>query len=329
MNSFLFYFIIFSCLTFENFSKCCCDCCDEEEYFLNSGDETKYNEEYSLNSGNETKYNGEYFLNSGYNINVPLNLEWYKCNCAILAVFRFLLSDKVLLERLTNKITSKKPMYEKDKKEINNLRTKKIFDKISSIFNDAKSKKGIYNEKIYNILRTIETANGKCGIGIEDEIRESWAIFLNFVRIYFSDLFINLISCDGEEKEDFFIYDVHLNELTAGTHKTNEYIFFGYDNQTHNTTPIENISLKQKDNSTKKYELVCGIVQAGDFKNVSDTDDAVILPVYDKNKQKKGYAAYQFDKILGLEPLEYWIKLDNFSGFRNPMFKVLVYKCMN
>ena len=113
MNSFLFYFIIFSCLKFENFSKCCCDCCDEEEYFLNSGNEIKYNEEY--------------FLNSGVNINVPLNLKWYKCNCAILAVFRFLLSDKVLLERLTNKITSKKPMYEKDKKEINNLRTKKIY----------------------------------------------------------------------------------------------------------------------------------------------------------------------------------------------------------
>ena len=313
MNSFLFYFIIFSCLTFENFSKCCCDCCDEEEY--------------SLNSGNETKYNEEYFLNSGVNINVPLNLKWHNCNCAMLVVFRFLLSDKVLLERLTNKITSKKPMYEKDKKEIDNLRTKKIFDEISSIFNDVKSKKGIYNEKIYNILRTLGTANKKPNIEIE--IRESFEIFLNFVRIYFSDLFINLISYDGKEKEDFFIYDVHLNELTAGTHKTNEYIFFGYDNQTHNTTPIENISLKQKDNSTKKYELVCGIVQAGDFKNVSDTDDAVILPVYDKNKQKKGYAAYQFDKILGLEPLEYWIKLDNFSGFRNPMFKVLVYKCMN
>ena len=312
MNSFLFYFIIFSCLTFKNFSKCCCDCCDEEEYFLNSSDETKYNEEY--------------FLNSEYNINIPLNLKWYNCNCAMLAVFRFLLSDKVLLERLTNKITSKKPM---DEEEINNLRTKKIFDEISSIFNNAKSKKGIYNEKIYNILRTIEKANGKSGIGIEDEIQESLAIFLNFVRIYFSDLFINLISYDGEEKEDFFISDVHLNELTAGTHKTNEYIFFGYDNQTHNTTPVENISLKQKDNSTKKYELVCGIVQAGDFKTVSDTDDAVILPVYDKNKQKKGYAAYQFNKILGLEPLEYWIKLDNFSGFRNPMFKVLVYKCMN
>ena len=63
MNSFLFYFIIFSCLTFENFSKCCCDCCDEKGYFLNSG--------------NETKYNGEHFLNSGVNINVPLQYHFY------------------------------------------------------------------------------------------------------------------------------------------------------------------------------------------------------------------------------------------------------------
>ena len=310
MNSFLFYFIIFSCLAFENFSRCCCDWCDEEKYFLNSSDETKYNEEY--------------FLNSGVNINVPLNLEWHNCNCAMLVVFRFLLSDKVLLERLTSKITSKKPMY---KEEINNLETKKIFDKISSIFNDAQSKKGNYNKKIYNILRTIERENKKSDIEIENEIRESGGIFINFARIYFSDLF--MITNDGGKNENIITYNVHLNEFTADIHKTNEYIFLGYDFYKKGETPIENISIKQEDTSTKKYELVCGIVQAGDFKNVSDTDDAVILPVYDKNKQKKGYAAYQFNKILDIKPLEYWIKLDNFSGFRNPMFKVLVYKCTN
>ena len=309
MNSFLFYFIIFSCLAFENFSRCCCDWCDEEKYFLNSSDETKYNEEY--------------FLNSGVNINVPLNLEWYNCNCAMLVVFRFLLSDKVLLERLTSKITSKKPM---DEKEINNLRTKNIFDKISSIFNDAQSKKGNYNKKIYNILRTIERGNKKSDIEIENEIRESGGIFINFARIYFSDLF--MITNDGGKNENIITYNVHLNEFTADIHKTNEYIFLGYDFYKKGETPIENISIKQEDTSTKKYELVCGIVQAGDFKNVSDTDDAVILPVYDKNKQKKGYAAYQFNKILDIKPLEYWIKLDKFSGFGNPMFKVLVYKCM-
>ena len=310
MNSFLFYFIIFSCLAFENFSRCCCDWCDEEKYFLNSSDETKYNEEY--------------FLNSGVNINVPLNLEWYNCNCAMLVVFRFLLSDKILLERLTSKITSKKPM---DEKEINNLRTKNIFDKISSIFNDAQSKKGNYNKKIYNILRTIERGNKKSDIEIENEIRESGGIFINFARIYFSDLF--MITNDGGKNENIITYNVHLNEFTADIHKTNEYIFLGYDFYKKGETPIENISIKQEDTSTKKYELVCGIVQAGDFKNVSDTDDAVILPVYDKNKQKKGYAAYQFNKILDIKPLGYWIKLDNFSGFRNPMFKVLVYKCTN
>ena len=310
MNSFLFYFIIFSCLAFENFSRCCCNCCDEEKYFLNSSDETKYNEEY--------------FLNSGVNINVPLNLEWHNCNCAMLVVFRFLLSDKILLERLTSKITSKKPM---DEKEINNLRTKKIFDKISSIFNNAKSKKGIYNKKIYNILRTIERENKKSDIEIENEIRESGGIFINFARIYFSDLF--MITNDGGKNEDIITYNVHLNEFTADIHKTNEYIFLGYDFYKKGETPIENISIKQEDTSTKKYELVCGIVEAGDFKNVSDTDDAVILPVYDKNKQKKGYAAYQFNEILDIKPLEYWIKLNNFSGFINPMFKVLVYKCIN
>ena len=281
MNSFLFYFIIFSCLAFENFSRCCCDWCDEEKYFLNSSDETKYNEEY--------------FLNSGVNINVPLNLEWYNCNCAMLVVFRFLLSDKVLLERLTSKITSKKPM---DEKEINNLRTKNIFDKISSIFNDAQSKKGNYNKKIYNILRTIERGNKKSDIEIENEIRESGGIFINFARIYFSDLF--MITNDGGKNENIITYNVHLNEFTADIHKTNEYIFLGYDFYKKGETPIENISIKQEDTSTKKYELVCGIVQAGDFKNVSDTDDAVILPVYDKNKQKKGYAAYQFNKSVSI-----------------------------
>ena len=308
MNSFLFYFIIFSCLAFENFSKCCCDLCDES----------------CCDWCDKTKYNEEYFLNSGVNINVPLNLEWHNCNCAMLVVFRFLLSDKILLERLTSKITSKKPM---DEKEINNLRTKKIFDKISSIFNNAKSKKGIYNKKIYNILRTIERENKKSDIEIENEIRESGGIFINFARIYFSDLF--MITNDGGKNEDIITYNVHLNEFTADIHKTNEYIFLGYDFYKKGETPIENISIKQEDTSTKKYELVCGIVEAGDFKNVSDTDDAVILPVYDKNKQKKGYAAYQFNEILDIKPLEYWIKLNNFSGFRNPMFKVLVYKCIN
>ena len=255
MNSFLFYFIIFPCLAFENFSKCCCDCCDEEEYFLNSDDGTEYKEQY--------------FLNSGYNIDVPLNLKWHNGNCAMLAVFRFLLSDKVLLERLTNKITSKKPM---DKEEINNLRTKKIFDEISSIFDNAKSKKMNYNKKIYNILRTIETENKKHDIvrDIEKEIRESYNIFLNFVRIYFSDLFINLITHSGIEWNSIAHCDIPLNKITADLHnKTNEYIFLGYTNDTKNmTTPIENISLKQKDTSIKKYELVCGIVQVGDHKNL-------------------------------------------------------------
>ena len=243
-------------------------------------------------------------------------MEWYNCNCAMLVVFRFLLSDKVL-ERLTSKITSKKPM---DEKEINNLRTKNIFDKISSIFNDAQSKKGNYNKKIYNILRTIERGNKKSDIEIENEIRESGGIFINFARIYFSDLF--MITNDGGKNENIITYNVHLNEFTADIHKTNEYIFLGYDFYKKGETPIENISIKQEDTSTKKYELVCGIVQAGDFKNVSDTDDAVILPVYDKNKQKKGYAAYQFNKILDIKPLEYWIKLDNFSGHESKlMFK--------
>lgn len=310
MNSFKFYFIIFSCLTFENFSKCCCDWCDE----------------CCCDWCNEKKYNEEYFLNSGVNINVPLNLEWHDCNCAMLVVFRFLLSDKVLLERLTNKITSKKPMNEE---EINNLRTKKIFDGISSIFNNAKSKKGNYNKEIYNILRTIERENKKSDMAIEHEIRESWGIFLNFVRIYFSDLFINLISDNGTKIETIAPCNIPLNKFTADIHKTNEYIFLGYEKKTKETTPIENIFIKQEDTSTKNYELVCGIIQAGDHKNVSKTDDVVILPVYDKNKQKKGYAAYQFNEILGLKPLEYWIKLDKFSGFGNPMFKVLVYKCMN
>lgn len=310
MNSFLFYFIIFSCLTFENFSKCCCDCCDE----------------ICCDCYNEKKYNEEYFLNSGLNIKVPLNLKWHDCNCAMLAVFRFLLSDKVLLERLTNKITSKKPRNEK---EINNLRTKKIFDEISLIFNDAKSKKKIYNEEIYNILKTIETENEKSYIEIEIEIRESISILLNFVRIYFSDLFSNLIGYNnGVDVETICAGGISLNNFTANIHKTNEYILFFYSRGT-KITPIENISIKQKNNSTKNYELVCGIVQTGDHKNVSRTDDVVILPVYDKNKTKKGYAAYQFNKILGLKPLDYWINLNIFSGFGNPEFKVLVYKYRN
>ena len=57
--------------------------------------------------------------------------------------------------------------------------------------------------------------------------------------------------------------------------------------------PRETISIKQEDNSIKEYELIGAMLECGDHINadlnkITRTDFVLILPVYDKNKKKKG-----------------------------------------
>ena len=353
MNSFLFYFIIFSCLTFKNFSKCCCDCCDEEEYFLNSSDETKYNEEY--------------FLNSEYNINIPLNLKWYNCNCAMLAVFRFLLSDKGLLKKVTNP-------------DQNSVTDKEKFSKIKELFYNIRSKKGNYNEMMYSIINLNE----------KDFYLDTMEILLYLLNTYFKDIFnmqytlhfIGKVKGEFGIAENFSISNSEQNEVThpfdfkdekrykeifmksnnlqeeeankiieelTGTtnfikeeFSTNKYISLftcptglGFlKKPTVNGKEykdFERISIPQKDGSNKDYELIGLIGLCGKLEetNKSETDSVLLVPVYDKEGNKKGWVKYQFNKVSEVHDLQYWKNVDNFDGWRNPIFKHYIYKCTN
>lgn len=365
MNSFLFYFIIFLSLTFENFSKCCCDCCDEEKYFLNSGDETKYNEEY--------------FLNSGVNINVPLNLKWssYKngWNCSAIAVFRFILSDKVLLEILLNE--NKKTLNENLNLDQDSMILSNTFSKISQLFKNILKSKNNYNDMMYDIINSLEI----------NDIFDSDNILNRCLYIYFKDLFkieytshsiyqnknsknfeiINSTSVDVyynfffpdetyKLKQLMKIYkkteeeaEEIIKKLTENNTKvikdeinTSEYLCLSTSptgsgflkKPTVNGEEIENyekISITQKDGTIKEYKLIGLIGLCGKIVNasVSGTDAVLIVPVYNKNKNEKGWVKYQFNEVSEVHDLQYWKNVNKFNGWGNPVFFKYIYKCTN
>ena len=354
MNSFLFYFIIFSCLTFENFSKCCCDwcdCCDEEEYFLNSG----------------------------YNINIPLNLKWssYKngCNCSAIAVFRFILSDKVLLEILLN--GNKKTLNENLNLNQNSMILSDPFSKISQLFKNILKSKNNYNDMMYDIINSLKINN----------IFDSGEILDRCLYIYFKDLFNieetthtiyqnnnskNFEIADATSFEVFRHFCFHdetykLKQLMKKYKKTEEEAEEIIKKLTENNTKVikdeintseylclstsptgcgylkkpevngeeiknyEKISITQKDGTIKEYELIGLIGLCGEIvsTSVSSTDAVLIVPVYDKNKNKKGWVKYQFNEVSEVHDLQYWKNVNNFNGWKNPFFLKYIYKCMN
>lgn len=355
MNSFKFYFIIFSCLTFENFSKCCCDCCDES----------------CCDWCDETKYNEEYFLNSGYNINVPLNLKWssYKngWNCSAIAVFRFILSDKVLLEKVLNENLKQSHVIDKKKDS---------FPKIAELFNSILSKKDNYNDMMYDIINSLEI----------NEIFDIGEILDRCLYIYFKDLFNieetthtiyqnnkskNFEIADATSFEVFRYFWFHdetyilkqlmkkykktkeeaeeiIKKLTENNTKvikdeinTSEYLClstsptgYGYLKKPEvNGEEIKNyekISVTQKDGTIKEYELIGLIGLCGEIvsTSVSSTDTVLIVPVYDKNKNKKGWVKYQFNEVSEVHDLQYWKNVNNFNGWKNPFFFKYIYKWM-
>ena len=362
MNFFLFYFIIFSCLKFENFSKCCCDCCDEEEYFLNSSD--------------EIKYNGEYFLNSGVNINVPLNLEWsrYKdgWNCSAIAVFRFILSDKVLLEILLN--GNKRTLNKNLNLDQDSMILSNTFPKISELFKKILKSKNNYNDMMYDIINSLEI----------NEIFDSGDILDRCLYIYFKDLFkieqIFHALCQDKNSKNFKIedstsFDVFkhfcfhdktyqlmkyynktkeeaeeiIKKLTENNTKvikdeinTSEYLCLstsptggGYLKKPNvNGEEIKNyekISITQKDGTIKEYKLIGLIGLCGKIVNtsVSGTDTVLIVPVYDKNKNEKGWVKYQFNEVSEVHDLQYLKNVNNFNEWENPFFFRYIYKCTN
>ena len=361
MNSFLFYFIIFSCLAFENFSKCCCDWCDES----------------CCDWCDKTKYNEEYFLNSGVNINVPLNLEWsrYKngWNCSAIAVFRFILSDKVLLEILLNE--NKKTLNENLNLDQDSMILSNTLSKISQLFKNILKSKNNYNDMMYDIINSLKI----------NDIFACGEILDRCLYIYFKNLFKieqtfhtlyqdknskNFKIADSTSFDVFRFFCFHdetyilkqlrekynktkeeaeeiIKKLTENNTKvikdeinTSEYLclsaygFGCFKKPNVNGKEIENwekISITQKNGAIKEYELIGLIGLCGEIvhTSVSRTDTVLIVPVYDKNKNKKGWVKYQFDEVSKVHDLTYWKNVNNFNGWENPVFFKYIYKCTN
>ena len=90
----------------------------------------------------------------------------------------------------------------------------------------------------------------------------------------------------------------------------------------------EFIEKKQFNNTKKKYELIGIIGVCGNIENTTlgGTDFVSILPVYDKNKVKKGYVIYQFNKRSEIMSIDELNKLERFGNWENPRFHLLIYK---
>ena len=93
----------------------------------------------------------------------------------------------------------------------------------------------------------------------------------------------------------------------------------------------EKISITQKNGAIKEYELIGLIGLCGEIvhTSVSRTDTVLIVPVYDKNKNEKGWVKYQFNEVSKVHDLTYWKNVNNFNGWENPVFFKYIYKCTN
>ena len=263
---------------------------------------------------NRDEYDYNYFLNSRTQYGSPLNIKWDNCNCAILSVIRFLLSDKDLLDKILNKKISD---YIKDDPKIN---SSQFLDKTSELFKKILKNKGNYNVEINEIINIL---------GLEKTI-DTFSFLLNFINIYFWENF-KLTNTHSKGSIETTI-DPYCN--LRKQNDTNDYWAIQNPRQPANKD-INKIKLeefidkKQNDNSIKKYELIGVIGVCGNFYSenaLAHRDFVSILPCFDENKVKKGYVIYQLNsksKVMSIDELN---KLENFGGWDNPRFYILIYK---
>ena len=304
-------------------------------------------------------------------------MEWsrYKngWNCSAIAVFRFILSDKVLLEILLNE--NKKTLNENLNLDQDSMILSNTFSKISQLFKNILKSKNNYNDMMYDIINSL---------GIND-IFACGEILDRCLYIYFKDLF--KIECTshaiyqnknsknfeitnspsvGVYYHFFFPDETYklkqlmkfykkteeeaeeiIKKLTENNTKvikdeinTSEYLClttygFGCPKKPNvNGKEIENwekISITQKNGAIKEYELIGLIGLCGEIvhTSVSRTDTVLIVPVYDKNKNEKGWVKYQFNEVSKVHDLTYWKNVNNFNGWENPVFFKYIYKCTN
>lgn len=286
--------------SFYSFKELFCGCCCSKK---------KNN-----NTTNDYKDNYIYFLNSGAQYGSPLNIKWANCNCAILSNIRFFLSDKDLLDKILNKKISD---HIKDDPKIN---SSQFLDKTSELFKKILKNKGNYNVEINEIINIL---------GLEKTI-DAHSFLWNFINIYFWENF-KLTNTHSKGSIETTI-DAYYKLLEQND--TNDYWAIlnprQYDTKGINKIKLEEfIDKKQNDNSIKKYELIGVIGACGDYNSenaLKDRDFVSILPCFDENKLKKGYVIYQLNsksKVMSIDELN---KLENFGGWGNPRFHILIYK---
>lgn len=315
---YIYLLLILQIYTYYFTNGSCCKCCGKS-----------YNN-YSVSQNNVSNNdfnNEELYLKSGIKINIPLNIEWANFNCSYLSIFRFFLSDNYFLNKILNKQFSTFDdvniyydyVIETIKKAIDNYKKSNIENKISNLLNNMLKIKKNYNTEIKNILKILVANFNTYKYQVSNILGP---LLDNF---FFEKCYSNMSYDNGNcKKSEVFIDIDKMNKLEF----TNEYLILKNYNHDTNYKVEENIKITLLDKSTKYYEICGIIVMCGDIENHTEnrTDTVLIVPVYDKNKVKKGYVFYQFNKRSKIMSFDELNKLDNFGGLGNPMFYIMIYK---
>ena len=337
------FFLIVSILVIKSNNNCCNNCCnnylkndknikdlnknkgnkingnnEDIKYKKNNKDDKNNDGDKKDNENKKNEQNNKYYLASGYDIDLPLNIEWAKCNCSYLGLFRFFLSDNYFLDKLINKKTSIFTEDQKKRKKDQILMIKNnnnIINNTSELFKKILKIKGNYNKEITEILDIISKDHG-CHVSTQ---------FFDLINFYFYETFYLTIFNKGNSTYQYSTYQ--LPENLDNINDTNKYYLI-YNSSNDKIKINEFIEKKQFDNTKKKYELIGVIGICGNIENTTlgDTDFVSILPVFDKNKVKKGYVIYQFSdksEIISIDELN---KLDKFGNWKNPRFYLLIYR---
>lgn len=327
----LFYLNLFF-LNYKIYSECN-NCCCKEKNKENLNDNIKNEDDLKNNKCNniynkddeennsENDENNKYYLNSGYDIDLPLNILWANCNCAILSIIRLLISHKYFLDKILNK-----EICDFAKNESCNNLFYNVLDKNSDLFKEIIKCKKDYNVQLNQIFNIYFP---------DEKVTNPYRILLKFINTYFQENFLvkyidKVVTKVGtkiitsEPIIDFY-------KKIQNSYDTNDYWAVYNGNSSNGIEKIkleENLFKKQADNTIKKYELIGIIGICGNVKDTSitDTDFVSILPVFDKNKAKKGYVIYQFNKRSEIMSIDELNKIERFGSWENPRFHLLIYK---
>ncbi len=295
-------------------AKCCCYYKEEQNLTIKNNEEPKTNKTYKKNLPMKIINYEKYFLYSGQNVLVPLNIKHGNNNCSYIAILRFFISDGWLSYKLSNNQTTdidQLPEKTRKRKEKQIAQGNTFTNKLSANFNK------ILNNKLENNNELDKIFNNGIYHG------DPYSQLCDIMGFYFLERFWYI-----SPKKDIF-YPWPLGNEKCNT---NNY-FILYNNDMFKIKIDEIIERKQLNNDIKKYELIGIIGICGETSlcktSLGSTDFVTILPVFDKNdnsRKKVGYVKYQFNEISEIKDLEYWNNVDNFDGWVNPRFYIMIYK---